>query len=205
MRIVCPNPRHTLQWHHNESDSVSNHQRLDCFVNRLLRHRSNKISKLRVTNLCEGSPVDSPHKGPVTRKLFPFDHVIMYVLRTGTLRSYVRSGIVTTTQPPHVFWHDKRLSCYEDQTVKPLICWTHPPVELALLMNHHANWFNSRRLSEIHRHECKFTAFCDHSCDNISIQRSARRANPETITLPACFTTSEILTGKNWRFLKGLV
>ena len=39
-----------------------------------------KTSKLRVTGLCVGnSPgeVTSPHKGPVTRKMFPFDDVIM--------------------------------------------------------------------------------------------------------------------------------
>ena len=44
------------------------------------RHRSKKASKLRVTGLCEGnSPVtmNSPHKGSVTRKMFPFDDVIM--------------------------------------------------------------------------------------------------------------------------------
>ena len=36
--------------------------------------------KLCVTGLCEGnSPVNSPHKGPVTRKMFPFNDVIMYV------------------------------------------------------------------------------------------------------------------------------
>ena len=37
-------------------------------------------SKLRVTGLCEGnSPVTAefPHKWPVTRKMFPFDDVIM--------------------------------------------------------------------------------------------------------------------------------
>ena len=36
--------------------------------------------KLRVTGLCVGNspgPVNSPHKGPVTRKMFPFDDVIM--------------------------------------------------------------------------------------------------------------------------------
>ena len=40
-----------------------------------------KTSKLRVTGLCVGnSPgaVNSPHKGPVTRKMFPFDDVIMH-------------------------------------------------------------------------------------------------------------------------------
>ena len=37
--------------------------------------------KLRVTGLCEGnSPMtgEFPHKGPVTRKMFPFDDVIMW-------------------------------------------------------------------------------------------------------------------------------
>ena len=39
-----------------------------------------KTSKLRVTGLCVGnSPVagEFPHKWPVTRKMFPFDDVIM--------------------------------------------------------------------------------------------------------------------------------
>ena len=35
-------------------------------------------SKLRVTGLCAGnSPVNSPYKWPATRKMFPFDDVIM--------------------------------------------------------------------------------------------------------------------------------
>ena len=51
-----------------------------CLLNRLFKHRSKKTSKLRVTGLCEGnSAVNSPHKGPVTRKMFPFDDVIMTV------------------------------------------------------------------------------------------------------------------------------
>ena len=69
-----------LQWRHNECDSVSNHQPHDCLLNRLFRHISKKTSKLRVTGLCVGIhrwPVNSPHKGPVTGKMFPFDDVIM--------------------------------------------------------------------------------------------------------------------------------
>ena len=38
--------------------------------------RSKKASKLCVTGLCEGN---SPHKGPVTRKAFSFDDVIMEI------------------------------------------------------------------------------------------------------------------------------
>ena len=35
-------------------------------------------NELRVTGLCEGnSPVNSPHKGPLTWKMFPLDDVIM--------------------------------------------------------------------------------------------------------------------------------
>ena len=70
----------TLLWRHNEHDSVSNHQPRSCLLNRLFRRRSKKTSKLRVTGLCVGNspgPVNSPHKGPVTRKMFPFDDVIM--------------------------------------------------------------------------------------------------------------------------------
>ena len=62
-----------LQWRHNASDSVSNHQPRDCLFNRLFGGRSKKTSKFRVTGLC----ADSPHKWPVTRKMFPFDDVIM--------------------------------------------------------------------------------------------------------------------------------
>ena len=70
----------TLRWRQNGRDSVSNHQPRDCLFNRLFRRRSKKTSKLRVTGLCVGNspgPVNSPHKGPVTRKMFPFDDVIM--------------------------------------------------------------------------------------------------------------------------------
>ena len=70
----------TLWWRHNDHDSVSNHQPHECLFKRLFRRRSKKRSKLRVTGLCVGNspgPVNSPHKGPVTWKMFPFDDVIM--------------------------------------------------------------------------------------------------------------------------------
>ena len=44
------------------------------------KRRSKETSKLRVTGLCEeNSPVtgELPMQGPVTRKMFPFDDVIM--------------------------------------------------------------------------------------------------------------------------------
>ena len=80
--IICLwNGKSSLQWHHNERDSVSNQQPHDCLLNGLFRRRSKKASKPGVTGLCVGnSPVtgESPHKGTVTRKMFPFDDVIMF-------------------------------------------------------------------------------------------------------------------------------
>ena len=73
-------PGYTLPWRHNDHDGVSNHQPHGCLLNRLFRCRSKKTSKLRVTGLCVGNspgPVNSPHKRLVTRKMFPFDDVIM--------------------------------------------------------------------------------------------------------------------------------
>ena len=46
---------------------------------RLFRRKSKKTSKFCVTGLCAGNspgPVNSPHKCPVTRKMFPFDDAI---------------------------------------------------------------------------------------------------------------------------------
>ena len=80
-RKSCSVP--SLQWRHSGRDSVSNHQPHDCLINRLFRRRSNQTSKFRVTGLCVGKspgPVNSPHKWPVTRKMFPFDGVILFWL-----------------------------------------------------------------------------------------------------------------------------
>ena len=44
-----------LRWRHNGRDSVSYHQPHGCLLNRLIRRRSKKTSKLRVTGLCAGN------------------------------------------------------------------------------------------------------------------------------------------------------
>ena len=70
------NKRCSLQWRHNGLDGVSNHHPHHCLLSHLFGRRLKKTSKLRVTGLCAGnSPVtvNSPHKWPVTRKMFPFD------------------------------------------------------------------------------------------------------------------------------------
>ena len=75
----------SLQWHHNERDGVSNNQPHDCLLNRLLRHRlerkrQSSVSLAFVRGIHRW-PVNSPHKGSVTRKMFQFDDVIMMIVR----------------------------------------------------------------------------------------------------------------------------
>ena len=87
--IFCNGP---LRWRHNDHDSVLNHQPHDCLLNRLFRRRSKKTSRLCVTGHCAGNspgPVNSPHKWPVTRKMFPFDDVIMRKLTITTMGAFL--------------------------------------------------------------------------------------------------------------------
>ena len=68
------------QWRHNKGDGVSNPQRLDCLLNVCScadqRKHQSSASLAFVRGILRW-PVNSPHKWPVTRKMFPFDDVIM--------------------------------------------------------------------------------------------------------------------------------
>ena len=71
----------TLQWRHNGRDSISDHQPHDCLPKRLLRRRSKKASKLRVTGLCAGNSLVTGEFPAQRWKMFPFGDVIMKVNR----------------------------------------------------------------------------------------------------------------------------
>ena len=94
--ITCPCPRDlfwhntpdmcssnttlTLQWHHNERDCVSNHRHPNRLLNRFScadqgKHQSS--ASLAFERGIHRWPVKSPHKEPATRKMFPFDDVII--------------------------------------------------------------------------------------------------------------------------------
>ena len=87
--MACSDP---LQWRHNGHDGVSNHQPHDCLLSRFLgadqRKHQSSASLAFVREIHRG-PVNSPHKWPVTRKIFPFDDVIMprcfFLLSAGLL------------------------------------------------------------------------------------------------------------------------
>ena len=68
------------QRRHNKRDGVSNHGRLDCLSNLLFRFISKKTQSSASLAFVSGIhrwPVNSPHKGPVTRKMFLFDDIIV--------------------------------------------------------------------------------------------------------------------------------
>ena len=68
------------QWRRYERDGVSSYRRLDCLINPLFRCRSKKISKFRVTGLCEGNPSvngELPLHRASNTNVFSFDDVIM--------------------------------------------------------------------------------------------------------------------------------
>ena len=79
-----------LRWRHNRRNGVSNHQPRHVYSTVYSgaderKHQSS--ASLAIVRWIHRGPVNSPHKWPVTRKMFPFDDVIM-----GFKHSYVRSG-----------------------------------------------------------------------------------------------------------------
>ena len=73
----------TLQWRHNERNDVLNHQHMNCLLSRWFRHQRKCQSSALLAFMKEihQSPVDSPHKGSVMRKIIPFHDVIITWLK----------------------------------------------------------------------------------------------------------------------------
>ena len=77
--LNTPSALYTLQWPHHERDSVSNHQRPDCLpvCSGADQRKHQRPASLAFVRGIHRWPVDSPHKGSVTRKMCSFDDVIM--------------------------------------------------------------------------------------------------------------------------------
>ena len=100
-----------LQWRHNEIDCVSNHQHLDRLFNRLLSAHQRKHQSSALPGywpLWRESAgdryVDSPHKGPVTRTMFPFDDVTMWHDPKQAMSHYTTQFSVAYSRPRTWSW-----------------------------------------------------------------------------------------------------
>ena len=82
----------SLRWRHNGHDSVSNHQPHDVFSTVYLdadQRKHQGSASLAFVRGIHRRPVNSPHKWPVTRKMFPFDDVIMISFRWCTFGTVI--------------------------------------------------------------------------------------------------------------------
>ena len=133
---TCPRHTHTLQWRHNGLDGVSNHQPNDCLLNRLDQRKHQSSASLAFVWGIRRWPVNSPHKRPVTRKIFPLDDVIMWPWIPTTVPDdnhaawwpwwpeapLLFDGIVNVSSPNHHWFHFfKRSVRYSNNAT--LISW----------------------------------------------------------------------------------
>ena len=96
-----------LQWSHTECDGVLNHRRLDCLLNCLVgyREKNESSASLGFVRGIHRWSVNSPHKRPVTGKMFPFDCVIMHLCICKLGHRWYRWGLVACSLPNHYLNH----------------------------------------------------------------------------------------------------
>ena len=75
----------SLQWRYNERDGVSNHQRLDCLLNRVFKQNTKDPRHWHLSGESTGDRWIPFYKGPVAPKIFTFDDVIMEYIFINTL------------------------------------------------------------------------------------------------------------------------
>ena len=75
------NRKESLRWRHNECDDISNYQLAIVYSNvysGVDQRKHQSSTSLAFMRAIHQWTVNSPHKGPVTRKIFSFDDVIIY-------------------------------------------------------------------------------------------------------------------------------
>ena len=96
----------SLQWRHNGHDAISNHQPHDCLLNLLsgLDQRKNQSSaSLAFVWEIHQWLVNSSHKWPIMRKMFPFDNITMLILIYALDACFWHRS-------PHVGWTCQRMT-----------------------------------------------------------------------------------------------
>ena len=82
-----------LQWCHNEHHRVSNHQPHEWIYSGTDQRKHQSSASLAFMWGIYQWPLNSPHKGPVTRKMFPFDDLIMENL-TFAVQNFLRKYMI---------------------------------------------------------------------------------------------------------------
>ena len=99
-----------IQWRHNGRDGVSNHRRLNCLLKCSGAEQRKHQSSVSLA-FVRGShrwPVNCPHKWPVTRKMFPFDDVIMISYACIQLNCWsVNTALSQFTLPMEILSHNR--------------------------------------------------------------------------------------------------
>ena len=170
-----------LHWRHNDHDGVSNHQPHGCLLNRLFRRRSKKTSKLRVTGLCVGNsprPVNSPHNGPVTRKMFPFDDVIMSKQRTKLESWWIPCLQQRHGKIPYIWWR------HQMETFSALLALYAGNSSVPANSPHKGQWRGALMFSLI----CAWSNSWANNGDTGDLRR--HRAHYDVILMQAAFNTS---------------
>ena len=118
----------TLQWRHNERDSVPNHQPHDCWLKLLSRDRWKRTSKLRVTG---------PLCGEFTGYMLPFDDVIMWIMwnskdKLNFFNIQCVKGVHNhSSRKVRIIIKIRKVSINVD-TVRVIFIWYHMPIDRAI-------------------------------------------------------------------------
>ena len=102
------NANYSLQWHHNGemASQITSFPIVYSTVYSGADQRKHQSSEsLAFVRGIHRSPVNSPHRGPVTRKRFPFDDVIMYNL-VHMLVCYLTNPLTTVA----IYWESNKIS-----------------------------------------------------------------------------------------------
>ena len=124
-QLACFKWASALQWRHNEHDGVSNHQPHDCLLNRADQRKHQSSASTAFVSGIHRGPVNSPHKWPVTREVFPFDDIIRitksirYVMRTLMLNAMILLHFVMRTC---LMYHNYMLQL----TAHTIVWWPNP-------------------------------------------------------------------------------
>ena len=158
------------QWRHNGCDGVSNHRCPNCLLSRLFGRISKKHQSSAWLVSVRGIhrlPVNSPHKGPVTRKMFPFDGVIMFFLDVVIyLRTILGAGSVNSLAPER---HDDVIKWKHFQRYWPFVRGIHrSPVNsphkgqwrgalvFSLICVWINGWVNNREAGDLRRYHAHY-------------------------------------------------